>query len=297
MNRPDLYAPGTERIDRLYLEEKERSTFSPLATFSGESLGRLFPEEEHAFRSAFQRDRDRLIHSTAFRRLEYKTQVFVNREGDYYRTRLTHTLEVVQIARSIARALALNEDLAEAMALAHDLGHTPFGHTVEEILDDLMSGANGFEHNAQGLRCVDLLETPYSAFSGLNLTYEVRTIFTKKHRMAELRRLGFASPASEKFDAGPPKAILEAQVVDLADSIAYNSHDIDDGIKSGLLNPDQLCEVEIWKEIWEPLKGEAAGVRRRASVRELINRQVSDLVSASFDRMKSIDPEASDRGR
>ncbi|MCA9430795.1 MAG: deoxyguanosinetriphosphate triphosphohydrolase [Candidatus Omnitrophica bacterium] len=281
-----------DRINRQILEAKERSFLSPLATLSGDSLGRLYPEEEHSFRTAFQRDRDRLIHSTAFRRLEYKTQVFVNREGDYYRTRLTHTLEVVQIARSIARALALNEDLAEAMALAHDLGHTPFGHTVEEILDGLMEGENGFEHNAQGLRCVDLLEAPYSQFPGLNLTYEVRSIFTKKRSLAELRRLGFASPASERFDSGPPKPILEAQVVDLADSVAYNSHDIDDGIKSGLLNPDQLCEVDLWRKIWEPLKGEASGVRRRAAVRELINRQVTDLVAASFERMKNFDPSA-----
>ena len=279
-----------DRETRQTLEKKENDFLSPLATRCAESMGRLYPEKEHDIRTAFQRDRDRLIHSTAFRRLEYKTQVFVNHEGDYYRTRLTHTLEVVQIARSIARALGLNEDLAEAMALAHDLGHTPFGHTVEEVLNELMEEDNGFEHNAQGLRCVDLLETPYADFPGLNLTYEVRSIFTKKKPMAELRRLAFASPESEKFDAGPPKSILEAQVVDLADGIAYNSHDIDDGIKSGLLDPEMLCEVPLWEEIWKPLKGLSASVRRLTAIRQLINRQVTDLVEASYDRMKAPQP-------
>ncbi len=276
-------------ITRKSLEENERSHLSPHATLSGDSLGRLYPEEEHSFRTAFQRDRDRLIHSTAFRRLEYKTQVFVNREGDYYRTRLTHTLEVVQISRSIARALALNEDLAEAMALAHDMGHTPFGHTVEEVLDELMADENGFEHNAQGLRCVDLLEAPYAGFSGLNLTYEVRSIFTKKRPMADLRRLGYASPESEKFDGGPSKPIMEAQVVDLADSVAYNSHDIDDGIKSGLLDPESLCETDVWRRIWESSLGQDPGIRRRTAIRQLINRQVTDIVEASYERMKQID--------
>lgn len=274
------------RMDRESLEAREDACLSPLAARSSESLGRLYPEAEHGFRTSFQRDRDRLIHSTAFRRLEYKTQVFVNREGDYYRTRLTHTLEVVQIARSISRALGLNEDLAEAMALAHDLGHTPFGHTVESVLDDLMKEEGGFEHNAQGLRCVDLLETPYSNFSGLNLTYEVRCIFTKKRSMADLRRAGYASPASEKFDRGPGRVILEAQVVDLADSVAYNSHDIDDGVKAGLIDPEALCEVPLWAEIWTPLSTEAPEIRRRAAVRELINRQVTDIVDATFSRMQ-----------
>lgn len=274
------------RMDRESLEAREDACLSPLAARSSESLGRLYPEAEHGFRTSFQRDRDRLIHSTAFRRLEYKTQVFVNREGDYYRTRLTHTLEVVQIARSISRALGLNEDLAEAMALAHDLGHTPFGHTVESVLDDLMKEEGGFEHNAQGLRCVDLLEAPYSDFPGLNLTFEVRSIFTKKRSMADLRRAGFASPASAKFDRGSGRVLLEAQVVDLADSVAYNSHDIDDGVKAGLIDPGALCEVPLWAEIWAPLFTEAPEIRRRAAVRELINRQVTDIVDATFLRMQ-----------
>ena len=272
-------------LSREALEQRERDTLSPWASRSADSLGRLHPEKEHPHRTAFQRDRDRLIHSTAFRRLEYKTQVFVNHEGDYYRTRLTHTLEVVQVARSLARFLRLNEDLVEAMALAHDLGHTPFGHTVEEVLDELMSEEGGFEHNAQGLRCVDILETPYADFQGLNLTYEVRSIFTKKASMAELHRAGYAAPESARFDAGPGRPILEAQVVDLADSVAYNSHDVDDGIKSGLLNPESLNEVALWKEIWEEGRGREPSLRRLCAIRELINRQVTDIAREALRRM------------
>lgn len=272
-------------LSRREMEERESEWLSPQATRNAESLGRLHPDEEHPFRTAFQRDRDRLIHCTAFRRLEYKTQVFVNSEGDYYRTRLTHTLEVVQIARSLARVLRLNEDLAEAMALAHDIGHTPFGHSVEGVLDEWMREEGGFEHNAQGLRCVDLLETPYSEFPGLNLTYEVRSIFTKKASMAQLRGAGFASPLSAKFDSGPGKPILEAQLVDLADMIAYNSHDVDDGIKSGLLTPDDLMGAPLWKEIWESAQVPDESVRRRGAIRELINRQVIDVATESLSRM------------
>lgn len=286
MDNPSPVSGARETLfSREAMESREAEFLSPHAAKSGESLGRLWPEEEHSFRTAFQRDRDRLIHCTAFRRLEYKTQVFVNREGDYYRTRLTHTLEVVQIARSLARALRLNEDLTEAMALAHDIGHTPFGHSVEGVLDDWMEGEGGFEHNAQGLRCVDLLETPYSDFPGLNLTYEVRSIFTKKASLANLRRGGFASAKSEKFDCGPPKPVLEAQVVDLADGIAYNSHDVDDGIKSGLLAPEDLLDAPLWKEIWESVRGEEESLHRRGAIRELINRQVTDAANESLSRM------------
>ena len=275
-------------VSREAIESRERETLSPHATYSGDSLGRLYPEEEHAYRTAFQRDRDRLVHSTAFRRLEYKTQVFINREGDYYRTRLTHTLEVVQIARSLARFLRLNEDLAEAMALAHDLGHTPFGHTVEGVLDELMAEEGGFEHNAQGLRCVDILETPYPRFSGLNLTYEVRSVFTKKVSMTDLRKGGFAAPGSERFDAGPARPILEAQIVDLADGVAYNSHDLDDGIKSGLLAPEIFMEIPLLAEIWNNVEGEEESLRRRSVVRELINRQVTDIVEETARRISGL---------
>lgn len=270
-------------------EQRELETLSPLATASAKSLGRLHPEQEHPLRTAFQRDRDRLIHSTAFRRLEYKTQVFVNHEGDYYRTRLTHTLEVVQIARSIARFLRLNEDLSEAMALAHDLGHTPFGHSAESVLDELMSSHGGFEHNAQGLRCVDLLETPYPAFEGLNLTYEVRSIFTKKSSFADLTRRGYASPQSTRFANGPGRILLEAQVVDLADSIAYNSHDIDDGLKSGLLTESALAPIPLWNEVASNAEGRDASIRRHDAVRRLINRQVTDVVRETMRRIANPD--------
>lgn len=266
-------------------ERRERAALCPHATLSPETLGRLHPEQEHPFRTAFQRDRDRLIHSTAFRRLEYKTQVFVNHEGDYYRTRLTHTLEVVQIARSLARFLRLNEDLAEAMALAHDVGHTPFGHSVETVLNELVAEEGGFEHNAQGLRTVDLLETPYPDFAGLNLTYEVRCIFTKKRSMGQLLCEGFAAQGTERFLSGPAKPILEAQIVDLADGIAYNSHDVDDGIKSGLLSPEGLCEVPLWNDIWGKARGIDESSRRHAAIRELINRQVTDAATESLRRM------------
>ncbi len=288
-------------LDLLSREESERREQASLcshATLSSETLGRIHREEEHPLRTAFQRDRDRLIHSTAFRRLEYKTQVFVNHEGDYYRTRLTHTLEVVQIARSLARFLRLNEDLAEAMALAHDLGHTPFGHSVENVLSELVEEVGGFEHNAQGLRTVDLLETPYPSFTGLNLTYEVRSIFTKKHTLGVLLRQGFASPGSERFLTGPAKPILEAQLVDLADSIAYNSHDVDDGMKSGLLSPEDLAGVPLWNEIWNSVQGVDESSRRHAAIRELINRQVTDAATESLRRMNGEIPpvELNDRG-
>lgn len=272
-------------LSRAESESRERTALSPHATLSSRTLGRLHSEKEHPLRTAFQRDRDRLIHSTAFRRLEYKTQVFVNHEGDYYRTRLTHTLEVVQIARSLARFLRLNEDLAEAMALAHDVGHTPFGHSVETVLNELVEEEGGFEHNAQGLRTVDLLETPYPGFSGLNLTYEVRSIFTKKHSMGELLCLGFAAPGSDRFFAGPVQPVLEAQIVDLADGIAYNSHDVDDGIKSGLLSPESLCEVPLWDTIWKAACGVDESSRRHTAIRELINRQVTDAATESLRRM------------
>ena len=279
-------------------EDREHLSLCPHAALSSETLGRIHREEEHPLRTAFQRDRDRLIHSTAFRRLEYKTQVFVNHEGDYYRTRLTHTLEVVQIARSLARFLRLNEDLAEAMALAHDLGHTPFGHSVETVLNELVEEEGGFEHNAQGLRTVDLLETPYPGFSGLNLTYEVRSIFTKKRTLGDLLCQGFAAGGSERFLTGPTKPILEAQLVDLADSIAYNSHDVDDGMKSGLLSPEDLAEVPLWNEIWTSVQGVDESSRRHAAIRELINRQVTDAAIESLRRMNGEIPpvELNDRG-
>ncbi|UCD16391.1 MAG: deoxyguanosinetriphosphate triphosphohydrolase [Candidatus Zixiibacteriota bacterium] len=258
-----------ERVERY-----EHKILAPYACFSSGSRGRQYLQPEHPIRTAFQRDRDRVIHSAAFRRLEYKTQVFVNHEGDHYRTRLTHSIEVAQISRTIARALGVNEDLAEAIALAHDLGHTPFGHSGEEVLDELMADFGGFNHNRQSLRVVDILERRYPQHPGLNLTYEVRAGIAKHEMLAE--------PISpEKFPTGE-RPSLEAALVDVADAIAYNSHDIDDGLSSGILDWNTLDETEIWKEARvrsEELSPGLEGKYRRYSiVRLLVNRQVSDLV-------------------
>ncbi len=246
------------------------------------SRGRQVPEQEHAFRLAFQRDRDRIIHSTAFRRLEYKTQVFVNHEGDYYRTRLTHTMEAAQIARTLAQALRLNQDLAEAIALAHDLGHTPFGHAGERVLHQLMKPYGGFEHNAQSLRIVELLEERYPQFRGLNLTWEVREGIVK-------HSLPYDKPLAERFDPGQAPS-LEAQLVDYSDEIAYNTHDIDDGLKSGLLSPEQLHEVALWREVFDEVRREhpAAGFRiwRYQAQRRLIDLLVTDLIAAVSRRIE-----------
>ncbi|MBI4335993.1 MAG: deoxyguanosinetriphosphate triphosphohydrolase [Candidatus Omnitrophica bacterium] len=260
-----------------------------LATYamkSSASRGRAYKEEEHAYRSAYQRDRDRIIHSTAFRRLEYKTQVFVNHEGDYYRTRLTHTLEVAQIARSIARALRLNEDLVEAIALAHDLGHTPFGHAGERALRELMRDHGGFDHNMQGLRVVDMLEEKYPDFPGLNLTWEVREAICK-HVTA------YDNPVFSNVKEFEPnlKPTLEAQVVDVSDEIAYDNHDIDDGITSGLLKEEGLCkDVPIWSQISNRIKMDHAKltpqIRKYLIVRSLINMQVTDLIENSLKNLK-----------
>jgi dGTPase len=225
---------------RQELEEIEARTFAPYAMFSRASRGRRFPEPEHPIRTVFQRDRDRIVHSAAFRRLEYKTQVFVNHEGDYYRTRLTHTLEAAQITRTIARALGLAEVLAEAVALAHDLGHTPFGHAGEKVLNDLMKPHGGFDHNAQSLRTVDWIEVRYPGFRGLNLTYEVREGIIKHSHFK-------GRPAAEEFD--PTKyPCLEAQIVDLADEIAYLAHDVDDGLKAGMLTLEDLEASALYRD-------------------------------------------------
>ena len=212
---------------------------APYAILSRDSRGRRFPEPEHPMRTVFQRDRDRIIHSAAFRRLEYKTQVFVNHEGDYYRTRLTHTLEAAQIARTIARALGLNEELAEAVALAHDLGHTPFGHAGERMLNELMTPYGGFDHNAQSLRTVDWIEIRYPNFRGLNLSFEVREGIVKHSHFQD-------RPAAREFDQNTYPS-LEAQIVDLADEIAYLAHDVDDGLKAQMLTVEQLNESALFR--------------------------------------------------
>jgi dGTPase len=242
---------------------------------SARSRGRAHPEQEHAIRTRFQRDRDRIIHSTAFRRLEYKTQVFVNHEGDYYRTRLTHTMEGAQITRTIARALRLNEDLAEAVVLAHDLGHTPFGHSGERVLDGLMKPYGGFEHNAQSLRIVELLEERYPDFPGLNLTWEVREGIVK--HSSEYDR-----PQVKSYDPDVA-ACLEAQIVDFADEIAYNCHDIDDGLQSGMLQPEQLDGVALWQEHFAAagrrFPGASFSILRYQTVRRILDAMVTDLIA------------------
>ncbi|MBI4229948.1 MAG: dNTP triphosphohydrolase, partial [Planctomycetes bacterium] len=227
-------------IERKDLEERELATLSPYACRAAESRGRRHPEPEHPYRTAFQRDRDRVIHCTAFRRLQYKTQVFVNHEGDYYRTRLTHTMEAAQIARTIARALGANEDLTEAITLAHDLGHTPFGHAGQDALDALLRAVRPdepprrFEHNRQSLRIVDYLERRYGAYPGLNLSYEVREAIAK-HSRSSAREAAFpeSADAAEPHGAGIDLGgfpTLEAQIADVSDALAYDHHDLDDGL-------------------------------------------------------------------
>lgn len=221
----------------------ERPDLAPYAARSSQSRGRRYAEPFKDSRPAFERDRDRIIHCAAFRRLEYKTQVFVNHEGDYYRTRLTHSLEVAQIARGIARRLRLNEDLVEVLALAHDLGHTPFGHTGEDVLNRLMADFGGFEHNRQSLRIVELLEQRYPGFNGLNLSWETREGIIKHSTEYDRPQLGDA--AEYEPDRRPT---LEGQMIDLADEIAYNNHDIDDGLKAGYITLDDLSRLDLWRE-------------------------------------------------
>jgi dGTPase len=264
------------------IEEKEDKELAPYAMRSKYTRGRIHPEEEHPYRSVYQRDRDRIVHSTAFRRLEYKTQVFVNHEGDYYRTRLTHTLEVAQIARSIARALKLNEDLIEGIALAHDLGHTPFGHSGEEALHILMKDYGGFEHNRQGLRVVDLLEERYPNFKGLNLTWEVREGIIK-------HTTSYDHATTKEFEPEMQPS-LEAQVVDIADEIAYDNHDLDDGVTSGLINEESLNEIKLWKQMSNNIKKLYPDTRKEIwkyqTIKSLINVQVTDVIEESERRLK-----------
>ncbi|MBI4379026.1 MAG: deoxyguanosinetriphosphate triphosphohydrolase [Nitrospinae bacterium] len=257
----------------LETSEYESERLAPYAMKSKGTRGRRYSEQEHPYRTAFQRDRDRIIHSSAFRRLEYKTQVFVYHEGDYYRTRLTHTIEVAQISRSASRVLGLNEDLSEAIALAHDLGHPPFGHSGEKVLNELMKDHGGFEHNKQSLRIVDHIENRYPDFRGLNLTYEVREGMAK--HVTE-----YDKPTYEEFQGTSPT--LEAQIVDFSDAIAYNSHDLDDGITSEMIDMESLKEVRIWEEnykrINQGLNNFNSNILKYQTIRGIINQQVTDLV-------------------
>jgi dGTPase len=248
--------------------------YAPYAVADDNSRGRARQEARPRSRTEFQRDRDRIIHSTAFRRLEYKTQVFVNHEGDLFRTRLTHSIEVAQIARSVARALRLNDDLAEAIALAHDLGHTPFGHAGQEALDDCMKPYGGFEHNLQSLRTVDLLEERYGAFDGLNLMYETREGILKHCPPAKARMLG--ELGSRFLEDRRPS--LEAQLTNLADEVAYNNHDVDDGLRSGLIAEDQLEAVGLYSRHTAAARAEFPGIGGRRLVHETVRRMIGALV-------------------
>ncbi len=250
----------------------------PLAPYAQDphrSRGRIRPEPAPTWRSEFQRDRDRIIHSSAFRRLEYKTQVFVNHEGDLFRTRLTHTLEVCQIARTIARALDLNEDLTEAITLAHDLGHTPFGHAGQDALNGCMRDYGGFEHNLQSLRVVDELEQRYAEFDGLNLTFETREGILKHCSANNARKLG---ELGQRFlERTQPS--LEAQLANLADELAYNSHDVDDGLRAGLISVGQLEEFGLMGRLFRDVRGAHPALPRRRMIYEAVRRMIGDQVA------------------
>jgi len=266
------------------------ATLAPYAATSACSKGRRHSEPAPAYRSEYQRDRDRIIHSAAFRRLEYKTQVFVNHEGDLFRTRLTHSIEVAQIARSIARALRLNEDLTESIALAHDLGHTPFGHAGQDALNACMQDFGGFEHNLQSLRVVDELEERYAAFPGLNLTFESREGILKHCSRKNAETLG---ELGHRFlEKGQPS--LEAQLTNLADEIAYNSHDVDDGLRSGLITVEELNEVTLFREQYGEVRMFYPSLSPRRTVHEvvrrIINRQVVDLIETSTRHLDEAAP-------
>lgn len=273
------------------------ASLAPYAARSATSRGRRFAESPPATRSEFQRDRDRIIHSTAFRRLEYKTQVFVNHEGDLFRTRLTHSLEVAQIGRSIARNLRVNEDLVEAISLAHDLGHTPFGHAGQDALNACMRDYGGFEHNLQSLIVVDELEEHYGGFNGLNLCFETREGILKHCSRANARDLG---ELGERFLRGRQPGI-EAQLANLADEIAYNNHDIDDGLRSGLLTFEQLDEVQLWRRYCEDARREWTGLTGRRLVHEttrrIINALIVDLTATTRRRIADASPASIDEVR
>ncbi len=278
---------------------------APWASDPGRSLGRRIAEPPSPPRSEHQRDRDRIVHSTAFRRLVYKTQVFINHEGDLFRTRLTHSLEVAQLARSAARALRLNEDLVEAIALAHDLGHTPFGHAGQDALHECMHQHGGFEHNLQSLRVVDQLEERYPAFDGLNLTFETREGILKHCSRRHAERLAAAEPdgPAQRFLRGQQPS-LEAQLVNLADELAYNAHDIDDGVRSGLLTMEQLAELPLvaglHAQVLRDHPALAGSPGRRAlfeTLRRMLSLQIGDLVSATAAAVAAAAPADADAVR
>ena len=263
---------------------------APFAAHDSQSKGRQHPEDAAAYRGEFQRDRERIIHCTAFRRLEYKTQVFVNHEGDLFRTRLTHSIEVAQIARAIARALNLNEDLCESIALAHDLGHTPFGHAGQDALNECMQDHGGFEHNFQSLRIVDKLELKYALFPGLNLTFETREGILKHCSRRNAQRLG--TLGKRFLQRSQPS--LEAQLTNIADEIAYNNHDIDDGLRAGLISVKQLSSLDIFNQHYSDSSKKYPEISERRkvyeSIRCIINDLVTDIINTSQNEISKISP-------
>ena len=265
---------------REILEKIEDESLAPYGLRSKDSKGRKYPDHEPAYRTAFQRDRDRILHTTAFRRLEYKTQVFINYEGDYFRTRLTHTLEVAQIGRTLAKALGANEDLVEAICLAHDLGHSPFGHSGEVILNKLMKDHNGFDHNKQSMRIVTKLEKRYPDHPGLNLTWEVREGIVKHETEYDIADASEYDPELNGH--------LEAQLANVADELAYSAHDLDDGLRSGMIFPDMLAGIEIWEIMREAVGWESGSLddlTRHRLIRHLIGLLVKDAIETTSNRI------------
>lgn len=282
-------------LTRVMHEAQEQRELASYALKSADSRGREHPEPEDEFRTAFQRDRDRILHTTAFRRLEYKTQVFVNYEGDYYRTRLTHTLEVSQIGRSFALALGANEALVEAICLVHDIGHSPFGHSGEAVLNALMADHGGFDHNRQALRIVTELEQRYPAWPGLNLTYELREGIVKhesEYDLSDAQAAGFAPDL---------RASLEAQIANVADELAYNAHDLDDGLRSGLIEPEQLAQLSIWRMLRESIgwqTGPFTEQIRHRMIRRMLGIEIDDVIrttAAGLQNLELPDPLALQR--
>lgn len=275
---------------RKEIEQRERETLAPYGMKSADSKGRSTPEEEPEHRTAFQRDRDRILHTTAFRRLEYKTQVFVNHEGDYYRTRLTHTLEVAQIGRTLARMLGANEDLVEAICLVHDIGHPPFGHSGEMTLATLMKDHGGFDHNQQALRIVTNLEHRYKRFEGLNLTFELREGIVKHETEYDVSSVG------EEYE--PEKiANLEAQIANVADELAYTAHDLDDGLYAGLIVPHELDGLGLWDLGMKSIGVKTANfseVERHRLIRRLIGILVRDVATTTNQRLEEVNPQSVD---
>jgi dGTPase len=269
-------------FSRQKLEELEDQALSPFSTRSKDTLGRAFPEDEPKYRTVFQRDRDRILHTTAFRRLKYKTQVFIISEGDYYRTRLTHTLEVTQIGRTIARALGANEDLVEAICLAHDLGHSPFGHSGETILNRLMKDHGGFDHNRQSLRIVTDLECRFPDFPGLNLTWETREGIVKHETEYD---------TSDASEYNPElRGNLEAQIANVADELAYSAHDLDDGLRSGMITPAMLEGVTLWEILVERVglrNTHLDDLSRHRLIRRLIGIEVSDMLESTTQKIRA----------